>query len=285
VVPSALGRRSRRPPGQRGWIRDPTHPRPPPVAAPGRRRLTHLARVPVDPELALRQWEGYVAAFRSRGWAVSEVEPADEHPDGVFVEDTVVVFPDSGGAGLAVLTRPGVASRQGEVASTARALDGLVPDGPGLDVARIVDPGTLDGGDVLKVGRTAYVGRGGRTNEAAIAQLAALVRPRGWEVVPVPVTAAPNLQALHLKSAVTALPDGTVVGRAPVDPFDEFLVVPEDHGTAVVDLGGGAVVMSADAPRTAALYRSRGLDVLPLPITEFEKLEGCVTCLSVRLRA
>ncbi len=246
--------------------------RPSPRLADG--ELTHLARVPVDPALALRQWEGYVAAFRSRGWAVTEVEPADEHPDGVFVEDTAVVFPDSDGADLAVLTRPGVATRQGEVASTARALTGS-----GLDVARIVDPGTLDGGDVLKVGRTAYVGRGGRTNDAGIAQLAALVRPRGWEVVPVPVPAA-----LHLKSAVTALPDGTVVGRAPLDPFDGFLVVPEDHGTAVVDLGGGAVVMSADAPRTAALYRSRGLDVLSVPITEFEKLEGCVTCLSVRLR-
>ncbi len=255
--------------------------RPSPRLADG--ELTHLARVPVDPGLALDQWEGYVAAFRSRGWAVTEVEPADEHPDGVFVEDTVVVFPDPRRADLAVLARPGVASRRDEVASTARALDRL-GHGGGLDVARIVDPGTLDGGDVLKVGRTAYVGRGGRTNEAGIAQLTALVGPRGWEVVPVPLTGAPSLQALHLKSAVTALPDGTVVGRAPLDPFDAFLVVPEDHGTAVVDLGGGAVVMSADAPRTADLYRSRGLDVLPVPITEFEKLEGCVTCLSVRLR-
>ena len=92
--------------------------RPSPRLADG--EVTHLARTPVDPALALRQWEGYVAAFRSRGWAVSEVEAADEHPDGVFVEDTVVVFDD-----LAVLTRPGVASLQGEVASTARAVDAL----------------------------------------------------------------------------------------------------------------------------------------------------------------
>ena len=99
-----------------------------------------------------------------------------------------------------------------------------------------------------------------------------------------PVTAS-NLQALHLKSAVTALPDGTVVGRTPMEPFGDLLVVAEEHGTAVVDLGGDAVVMSADAPRTAELYRSRGLDVVAVPITEFEKLEGCVTCLSVRLRA
>jgi dimethylargininase len=90
---------------------------------------------------------------------------------------------------------------------------------------------------------------------------------------------------LHLKSAVTALPDGTIVGTTPAAcALPPDLVVPEEHGTAVVDLGGGAVVMSADAPRTAVLYRFRGLDVVPVPITEFEKLEGCVTCLSVRVR-
>ena len=242
--------------------------RPSPHLADG--ELTHLSRTPVDPDLALRQWEGYVSAFAARGWAVTEVEPADEHPDGVFVEDTVVVFDD-----VAVLTRPGVASREGEVASTERALDGL-----GLTVERITAPGTLDGGDVLKVGRTVHVGRGGRTNDAGIAQLTALLAPRGWTVVPVPVTTV-----LHLKSAVTALPDGTVVGFSPgATALAPDLVVPEEHGTAVVDLGGDAVVMSADAPRTAALYRSRGLDVVPVPISEFEKLEGCVTCLSVRLR-
>ena len=256
----------------------PDHPRilvrrPSPRLAEG--EVTHLSRSPVDPELALRQWEGYVAAFAERGWAVTEVEPADEHPDGVFVEDTVVVFPTPEGEDLAVLTRPGVTSRQGETASTARAVDGL-----GLAVARITAPGTLDGGDVLKVGRTAYVGRGGRTNDAGIDQLAALVAPRGWAVVPVPV-----MTVLHLKSAVTALPDGTIVGTAPpACALAPGLVVPEEHGTAVVDLGGGAVVMSADAPRTAELYRARGLDVVAVPITEFEKLEGCVTCLSVRLR-
>ena len=92
---------------------------------------------------------------------------------------------------------------------------------------------------------------------------------------------------LHLKSGVTALPDGTVVGYEPLDDpaaFAPFLAVPEEHGTAVVDLGDGAVLMSADAPRTAELYASRGLDVVTVPITEFERLEGCVTCLSVRLR-
>ena len=242
--------------------------RPSPRLADG--ELTHLHRTPVDPDLALRQWAGYVEAFAARGWTVGEVEPADEHPDGVFVEDGVVVFDD-----LAVLARPGVGSRRGEVASTARAIAA-----EGIATAGITAPATLDGGDVLKVGRTAYVGRGGRTNDAGIARLTDLLGPRGWAVVPVDVRTV-----LHLKSGVTALPDGTVVGHDPAATgLAPDLVVPEEHGTAVVDLGGGAVVMSADAPRTAELFRSRGLDVVAVPITEFEKLEGCVTCLSVRLR-
>jgi dimethylargininase len=201
-------------------------------------------------------------------------------PDDPEIEPTRV-FDD-----LAVLTSPGAASRRGEVASTERALAAL-PATRRLEVARILPPGHLDGGDVLKVGRTAYVGLSGRTDEAAIAQLSAVLTPRGWQVVTVPVT-----KVLHLKSGVTALPDGTVVGFPPlvddVGAYPTFLAVPEEHGTAVVDLGDAdgrrTVLMSADAPRTAELYAARGLQVVTVPITEFEKLEGCVTCLSVRLR-
>jgi len=245
--------------------------RPSPKLAAG--ELTHLHRVPVDADLALAQWHGYVDAFGRHGWEVTTLERADEHPDGVFVEDIVVVFGD-----LAVLTSPGADSRRGELATVATVVAGMA-----FTVHRIELPGTLDGGDVLKVGRTAYVGRGARTNDAGIEQLRAIVAPAGWTVVAVPMT-----KALHLKSAVTALPDGVIVGRAENvdDPgaFPDFLHVPEEHGTAVVDLGDGAVLMSADAPQTAALLRARGLDVVAVPITEFEKLEGCVTCLSVRIR-
>lgn len=92
--------------------------RPSPRLAAG--ELTHLQRSPVDPDLALSQWLGYVAAFADHGWAVTEIAPADEHPDGVFVEDTAVIFDD-----LAVITSPGVASRRGEVDSTAASLDGI----------------------------------------------------------------------------------------------------------------------------------------------------------------
>lgn len=240
--------------------------------------LTHLDRVPVDPALARQQWEGYVAAFADRGWDVVELEAAPEHPDGVFVEDALIVVDR-----LAVLTSPGAPSRRGELTSTAAGLDRLVDAGVALDVAAISGAGRLDGGDVLEVADVLYVGRSTRTNDQGIAQLAALVKPYGRRVVAVPVSKVP-----HLKSAVTALPDGTVVGHPPLvdDPgtFASFLAVPEEHGTAVVDLGDGAVLMSADAPQTAKLYASRGLEVVTVPITEFERLEGCVTCLSVRVR-
>lgn len=235
--------------------------------------LTHLDRMPVDPTLALRQWEGYVEVFRSRGWNVLEVEPADTQADGVFVEDAVVVFGD-----LAVLCRAGAPSRRGE-ADTVRAAVART----GLEIGEIEDPGTLDGGDVLKVGRTVYVGASSRTNAQGIAQLRALLEPRGWTVEEIPVT-----KVLHLKSGVTALPDGTVIGYEPLvdDPalFPVFLGIPEEHGTAVVVLDARTVLMSAGAPQTAELYRERGLEVVTTPVTEFEKLEGCVTCLSVRLR-
>ena len=111
--------------------------------------LTHLARVEIDPELAYDQWRAYVAVFADHGWSVTELEPLDAYPDGVFVEDTVVIFDD-----LAVLTSPGAPSRVGEVASTARALADL-----NLSIKRI-EQGHLDGGDVLKIDRTAYVGLG-----------------------------------------------------------------------------------------------------------------------------
>jgi dimethylargininase len=232
-----------------------------------------LERVPADATLALKQWEQYVDAFRSRGWTIIEAEPADAHPDGVFIEDALVVFDD-----LIVVCRAGAATRRGEATTAASAAERL-----GLETGAITAPGTLDGGDVLKVGRTVYVGASSRTNAGGIAQLRHLLEPRGWTVVEIPIT-----KVLHLKSGVTALPDGTIVGYQPlVDDtslFPSFLSVPEAHGCAVVVLDPTTVIMSADAPRTSVLLQERGLTVVTTPVTEFEKLEGCVTCLSVRLR-
>ena len=244
--------------------------RPSEVLADG--ELTHLDRTPVDADLALRQWEAYLDAFRGAGWSIVELDPLPSHPDGVFVEDAVVVVGD-----LAVVTRPGAESRRGETDGLAQRLGDL-----GFEVAAIEAPGTLDGGDVLKVGSTAYVGRSARTNDDGIEQFRSLLAERGVGVVTVSVTAA-----LHLKSCLTALPDGTIVGFEPLvdEPgsFDRLLLAPEESGAHVVDLGDGRVLLAASCPSTAVLLRDRGYAVTTVDIGEFEKLEGCVTCLSVRL--
>jgi dimethylargininase len=246
--------------------------RPSPRLAEG--LVTHVERTQIDLDLAQRQWEDYVAALQSAGWETAEVEPAEDCPDSVFVEDTMVVYGD-----LAVIARPGAWQRLPEVPAAEEAVRA-----EGYRVAALEEPGTLDGGDVLKYGGTVWVGLGGRTNLEGIAQLRALLAPMGAHVEAVPLT-----KVLHLKSAVTALPDGTVIGYPPLvdDPGvwgDRFLAVPEESGAHVVLLGDDQVLMAASAPRTAALLHRRGLRVLRTDISEFEKLEGCVTCLSVRLR-
>ena len=249
--------------------------RPGPLLADG--LLTHLERVPVDVDAAAAQWQEYVAALDANGWDVVEVAAADDCPDAVFVEDAVVVFDD-----LAVLTRPGAPSRRAEVDGVHEAVSRL-----GLDIVTIAPPGRLDGGDVLKVvdadSKTAYVGLGGRTDTDGCEQLARLVASRGWSVRPVPVRSV-----LHLKSAVTALPDGTIIGHPDVvdepSAFPRFLAMPEPEGGHVVLLGGDRLLISSAAPRSAEMLSAMGYETIVVDIDEFEKLEGCVTCLSVRVR-
>ena len=231
--------------------------------------VTNIERTPLDPAKADEQWDSYVAALAENGWDTVEVGSAEVLPDSVFVEDTAVVI-----GNRAVIARSGAESRRGETPGTEAVLTNL-----GLRVDRIQEPGTLDGGDVLSVGTTLYVGRSSRTNPEGVRQLRAIADEEGYAVVAVPVTGA-----LHLKSAVTALPDGTVIGNpANVDTsvFDRFLAVPEPAGVAVVVLAPDAVLLSAAAPATAALLADLGYRVVTVDISEFEKLEGCVTCLSI----
>ena len=249
--------------------------RPSPHLADG--LVTHIEKSPVDLELALTQWHGYLDALAAAGWEIVEMPAAEECPDSVFVEDVLVVH-DS----LAVVTNPGAAERTPETAGVAEFAAGL-----GLEVARIEGPGTLDGGDVLRVvtpeTTTMYVGLGPRTNGEGVRQLAKLMEPHG-----VRVQAVPCERALHLKSAVTALPDGTVIGWDPVvddkDAFPRYEGMPEEGGAHVIRVGEDHLVMATSAPRSADLLRRRGYRVTAVDISEFEKLEGCVTCLSVRMR-
>jgi dimethylargininase len=233
--------------------------------------VTHVGRTDVDVDLARTQHAAYVGALERSGWAITHVPEAEDCPDSVFVEDTVVVCGD-----LAVLTRPGAPQRRAEVDGVAPVMTSL-----GLRTARIEAPGTLDGGDVLQAGRAVYVGRGGRTNGEGIRQLRALLAPLGRTVIAVPLG-----EVLHLKSAVTALPDGTFLllpDLVPAGLFPAVRPVTEEAGCHVVPLGGDRVLISAAAPRTAALLADLGFTPVVVDISEFEKLEGCVTCLSVLL--
>jgi dimethylargininase len=231
--------------------------------------VTHLDRRPVDAGLAARQHAAYVEAIEAAGWTIRWLPPADDLPDAVFVEDTVVVC-----EGLAVLASLGAPERRPEVASMEETVRDL-----GLEVARIEDEGTLDGGDVLQVGQTVYAGRSGRTNEDAICQLSPLLATRGRHVVPVTLEGC-----LHLKSAMTALPDGSLIGLpefVDTSALPYLGVAPEPAGAHVVVLGEKHVLIAASAPRTAAQLAAEGYEVSAVDIGEFEKLEGCVTCLSV----
>jgi dimethylargininase len=232
-----------------------------------------MERTPVDVGLAEQQWYAYIEAMHENGWTTMMVNPAEDCPDSVFIEDTMVVFKD-----VAVIARPGADERKAEVHDPADSVDSL-----GYRLVRIEAPGTLDGGDVLKVGDTIYVGQGGRTNPEGIRQLAAAFEPLGATVITVPIT-----KVLHLKSAVTALPDGTIIGWEPavddVTVFPSFLAMPEESGSHVVILDDDTLLISADCPKSIVLLEARGFRCVPVDISEYIKLEGCVTCLSVRLR-
>lgn len=234
--------------------------------------VTHVDRQPIDAALAARQHEAYVEALESAGWRVRWLPPADDLPDAVFVEDTVVVCDD-----LAVLARPGVPERLPEIDSVEEVLAELR-----LETARIDGEGTLDGGDVLQVGNTAYAGRSARTNEDALCQLARLFATRGKRVVPVTLG-----DCLHLKTAMTALPDGSLIGVPELldtSALPYLGVAHEAAGAHVVVLGEKQVLIASSAPRTAEQLAAEGYDVTVVDISEFEKLEGGVTCLSVLIR-
>ncbi|MEO8851661.1 MAG: N(G),N(G)-dimethylarginine dimethylaminohydrolase [Allobranchiibius sp.] len=231
---------------------------------------SHIDRVAVDTDLAQRQHEAYCAALQDAGYDLHYVEDAPDLADAVYVEDTAVVV-----GNVAVLANPAAPERRGEVKGTEKVLREL-----GLQIQRISDPGTLDGGDILQVGSTIYVGRGGRTNGAGIAQLREFLAPLGRTVVPVRLT-----QVLHLKSAVTALPDGTMLMHRSDLVEDGALpaarMVSEDSGCHVVPLIDGTLLISDSAPETIAELEDLGFRTRPVPMSEFEKREGCVTCLSI----
>jgi len=236
--------------------------------------LTHLAREPIDYERAASQHETYCAALAGLGLDVLRL-PADEaHPDCCFVEDTAVVLDE-----VAVLASPGVASRRGELPAIAAALSHFRP------LVRIALPATLEGGDVLQLGRQLLVGRSLRTSAAGIAALAAAVAPWGYQVRTVEVRGC-----LHLKSAVTAIDAQTLlvnpdwIDREVLRGHALVEVDPEEPGAANVLRVREALFAHAGYPRTIARLVRAGHIVNPINISEFLKAEAALTCKSLLFR-
>jgi dimethylargininase len=233
--------------------------------------LTYVKRAPIDVDLARRQHQAYEEALRQLGCLVVALPAAPELPDSVFVEDLALVLDEVG-----ILTRPGAASRRPEAPAVEETLSRYRP------ILRIEPPGTLEGGDILRLGRTIFVGRSGRSNDQGIRQLTALVAGLGYVVRPVALRGC-----LHLKSAVTAItPDRVLLNPAWVAPesFEGWAwiaVAPgEEHAANALRIGDG-LIYPASFPRTLEMLSRMAVSVLPVDVTEIQKAEGAVTCCSL----
>jgi dimethylargininase len=236
--------------------------------------VTHIARTPIDYGRATIQHEEYEHVLSALGCTVEQLPEEPDQPDSVFIEDTAIVVDE-----CAVITRPGAPSRRGEIAGVADALS------PYRRLFHIEAPGTLDGGDVLRVGRRFYVGLSTRSNADGARQLADALSAAGYVVE----TAAVR-DCLHLKTAVSALPDERLL----LDPrcvdataFHGAEWIAVDRAEAAVGANvlvvDHTVVVPTAAPRTADLLRREGYDVETVDASELAKAEGGLTCCSLLL--
>ena len=237
----------------------------------GRCELTHLARSPIDLDVARAQHAAYERCLAEAGCVLQRIDASADLPDSVFVEDAAVVFDE-----LAVVARPGAASRRPETDDVAAVLARY------RTLCRLEAPATLDGGDVIVAGRRVFVGRSGRTNAEGIDALRGLLAPHGYTVEAVDVTGC-----LHLKSAATRVGDGLLlVNPAWVDPaaFRPLAIVEVDPaepcGANALAIGRD-VVYAAGFPRTRARLEARGVGVREVEAGELAKAEGAVTCCSL----
>jgi dimethylargininase len=233
--------------------------------------LTFRHREPIDLPLARRQHDAYEQALAKLGARIDHLPAEDALPDAVFVEDVAIVLDE-----IAIVTTPGALSRRGETESIARAVGNYRP------VKHLSEPATLDGGDVVRIGRTLYVGLSSRTNVAGIDQLGALVSRLGYTVLSVEVAGA-----LHLKTACTYAGRGILLANpewAATNVFRDVEVLPvndaEPWGASVLAIGD-SLVMPASFPRTREKLESRHFNVVPVDLSELQKAEGGPTCLSI----
>src|SRR3954471_23146013 len=233
--------------------------------------LTHVARAPIDLDRARAQHAAYERALEALGCRIVRVRAEPGMPDSVFIEDTAVVLDE-----LALISRPGAASRRGETAAVAEVLREyrtLVP---------IRAPGTLDGGDVLVAGRRIFIGMTTRTDLDAVEQLRRAVEPHGYSVQP-----AEPLGCLHLKSAGTALDEETVLLNPEWVDAEQFSglrrieVHPDEPSGANILRAGGRLLYASAFPRTRERIERHGYPVTVVDVSELAKAEGAVTCCSL----
>lgn len=233
---------------------------------------TFIDVAPIDLAKVAAQHAAYRALLEKAGAEVVVLDANLELPDAVFVEDTAIVLDE-----LAVLTSMGAPARRAEQPAIEAELRKHR-----AEITRLALPGTLDGGDVLRVGRTLLVGASGRTNGAGIAGLAACLRPFGYEVRKVAIAGC-----LHLKSACTALPDGSLLvnprwlDARDLDGFALVAVADDEPDAANVVLVNDQIITASAHPRTRAIIEARGFAVWTTDLSEIAKAEGCGTCLSL----
>ena len=237
----------------------------------GNCELTHRTRESIDLARARAQHTAYIRALEDSGCRVITLPAEETMPDSVFVEDTAIVLDE-----IAVLTRPGAISRRQETVSIAETLR------PYRQIGRIEPPATLDGGDVLRVGQTVFVGASSRSNREGIEQLQRLLEPWGYKVDVVAMKGC-----LHLKSAVTEVaPDTLLVQRDWIDtsPFDGLRLIdvaPGEPEAANALRIGSRVIFPARFPVTASRLESKGISLRHVQLSELAKAEGAVTCCSL----
>ena len=237
--------------------------------------LTHLAREPIDYDRACIQHKQYENALRSLGLDVITLNAKADLPDSVFVEDVALVLDE-----CAIMLNPGASSRRPEVASVEKALT------PYREIFRIQPPTTVDGGDILTVGRTIYVGISSRSTGEAVRQMKAILSPHGYEVRAVRVTGC-----LHLKSAVTQVSNDTLLINPEWVSKDDFPgmkfieVDPSEPYAANVVLVDGAIIYSSSFPKTQAKLEDAGIRMIIVDADELAKAEGAVTCCSLIFKA
>ena len=235
--------------------------------------VTHIERTPIDLDVARAQHEEYVNALASLGCQVIELPEEPDLPDSVFVEDTAFILPE-----VAVITRPGADSRKPETESIIRALS------PHRPLVHVTEPGTVDGGDVLVLGKNIYIGISTRSNDSAVRQLQELLAKYGYTV-----TAVEMHDCLHLKTAITKVDDKTLlinpnwVDTSHFKGFDWIEVDPSEPFAANCLPVGDGIIFPTAFPKTRQKLEQKGYKIQAVNVAELAKAEGAVTCCSLVL--